>query len=344
MIVLIGSGFPQAVMRLAGWFSIRFFVVPVMLLMSLTLDTSQITTALRQPVGVALGVLLGYTTVPLLAWLASHLFWVQMPDLAVGLLIVSAMPCTLASATLWTRMAGGHDALALLISVGSNGLNFLAAPLLLSLTLGRAVALSPVGMMRDLLIIILLPVVGGQLLRMQPSFRRRADRHRRLISLISQWLILLLVLTGVARAAVQVQYQGQAIRVGDLLWLLGAVALVHGLALPCCELAGRGMGLSRSDRVALLFAGSQKTLPASLFVTQAFFPAFALASIPPLFYHAGQLIIDSFVAEQLRRVRPETKARELPCQDRPSVGVVNPGGSLHSRSPLIKRDGPGHSR
>lgn len=302
MIVLIGSFFSQAVMYATGQLSIRFFVVPVMLLMSLTLDTSHITATFRQPGGVGLGVLLGYTSVPLLAWLASHLFWARMPDLAVGLLIVSAMPCTLASATLWTRMAGGNDALALLITVGSNSLNFLVAPLLLALTLGRTVALSPLSMMRDLLIVILLPVLGGQLLRIWPPIRRRADRHQAFISLLSKWMILLLVLTGIAQAAVQIQDQEQAIRVSDLLSLLGSVALVHGLALLCCDLAGRGAGLPRPDRLALLFAGSQKTLPASLFVAQMFFPAFALASIPSLFYHAAQLIIDSFVAERLRRV------------------------------------------
>jgi len=315
MIVLIGSVFPQAVMHVVGQVSIRFFVVSVMFLMSLTLDTSQITAILRQPGGVGLGVLLGYTLVPLLAWLASRPFWVRMPDLAVGLLIVSAMPCTLASATLWTRMAGGNDALALLITVGSNSLNFLVAPPLLSLTLGQAVALSPLSMMRDLLVIILLPILGGQMLRMWPPIRYRADRHRGLISLLSKFLILLLVLIGIARAAIRVQNEGQALRASDLLSLLGAVALVHGLALLGCELAGRVVRLPRSDRLALLFAGSQKTLPASLFVAQAFFPNFALASIPPLFYHAGQLIIDSFIAERLRRIElgPESQLKRWKC-------------------------------
>jgi len=73
MIVLIGSFFSQAVMPVTGRLSIRFFVASVMLLMSLTLDTSEITAALRQPVGVGLGVLLGYTVVPLLAWITSQL-------------------------------------------------------------------------------------------------------------------------------------------------------------------------------------------------------------------------------------------------------------------------------
>ena len=300
MIVLLGGSLPQLVMRTTGRVSIRYLVMPVMLLMSLTLDTSAITAALRQPTGVVVGILLGYTIVPLLAWLASYALWTRMPDLAVGLIIVSTMPCTLASATLWTRMAGGNDALALLITVGSNSLNFLVAPLLLTLTLGRTVGLSPLGMMRDLLIVILLPVLGGQLLRLWPLIRRNADHRRALISLVGKGMILLLVLTGIARAARQIGNQQQAIRASDLLFSVGSVALVHSLALFASELAGRVARLPRPDRLALLFGGSQKTLPAGLFVAESFFPSFALASVPILLYHAVQLIIDSFVAERLR--------------------------------------------
>jgi len=313
LIVLIGSTFPQAVMYLFGQISIRFLVVPVMLLMSLTLDTSEITAVIRQPAGVVLGILLGYTAVPLLAWLASHMLWSRMPDMAVGLLIVSAMPCTLASATLWTRMAGGNDALALLITVGSNSMNFLAAPLLLTLMLGRTVSLSPLNMMRDLLIVILLPVMLGQLLRTWPPLRHGTDSHKSAISLLSKWMILTLVLTGIARATIQVQAQEKTIHAGDLLLILGAVALVHSLALLCGELAGRAAALPRPDRLALLFGGSQKTLPASLFVAHAFFPSFALAGIPALLYHATQLIIDSLIAEGLRgasfRLDPQVRQR-----------------------------------
>jgi sodium/bile acid cotransporter 7 len=298
--VLIGSAIPEAVMSLTGRVSVRVLVVPLMALMSLTLDTSEITEAIRQPIGTVIGVLLGYTVVPIFAWLVSHLFWHHAPGLAIGLLIVSAMPCTLASATLWTRMARGNDALALLITVGSNALNFLAAPLILSLGLGRMVAIPPWTMMRDLLIIILLPVAGGQLLRRLHPVSRIADRHQTAISLLGKWMILVLVLSGIARAVTQLQSQQQTFLSIELLSLLGAVAVVHMAALLCCELAGRLTGLPRQDRLALLFAGSQKTLPAGLYVAQSFFPAYALAGVPSLLYHAGQLVIDSFVAERLR--------------------------------------------
>jgi sodium/bile acid cotransporter 7 len=216
-------------------------------------------------------------------------------------------------------MAGGNDALALLITVGSNALNFLAAPVILSLTLSRMVAISPLSIMRDLLIIILLPVLAGQMLRTWSYIRRGADQHQASISLLGKWMILLLVLTGIARAATRLQGQQQAFGTTSLLTLLGAVLFVHGLALLCCELTGRAAGLSRPDRLALLFAGSQKTLPAGLFVAQAFFPSFALASIPSLLYHAGQLVVDSLVAERLRELGREPEPRTQQRRPQPDA-------------------------
>src|SRR5262249_25493788 len=72
----------------------------------------------------ALGALaLGYGLVPALAWAAGPLL--PLPDLRLGLLVIASVPCTLASAVLWTRLAGGNDALALLIVVLSTGLSWL---------------------------------------------------------------------------------------------------------------------------------------------------------------------------------------------------------------------------
>ena len=44
---------------------------------------------------------------PLLACLLGPLL--PLPDLGVGLLLCASVPCTLSSAVLWTRLAGGND-------------------------------------------------------------------------------------------------------------------------------------------------------------------------------------------------------------------------------------------
>jgi sodium/bile acid cotransporter 7 len=63
---------------------------------------------------------------------------------------------------------------------------------------------------------------------------------------------------------------------------------------------GRLLGLTWGDRIAVSFAGSQKTLPVALFVFGAYYrEEYPLAVLPLLLYHAGQLLIDTFLAERM---------------------------------------------
>ena len=54
---------------------------------------------------------------PILAYLVSHLL---PPLLAGGLIVASVVPCTLASAAVWTRKAGGEDSIAMMTTVVTN--------------------------------------------------------------------------------------------------------------------------------------------------------------------------------------------------------------------------------
>ena len=87
-------------------------------------------------------------------------------------------------------------------------------------------------------------------------------------------------------------------------WELAAVGLVavvvHAVAAALCWSLGRVLGWNREDRTALLFCGSQKTLPAALYVSSEFLPGFGLVPIPCVLYHVGQLVVDSWLVETIR--------------------------------------------
>ena len=56
--------------------------------------------------------------------------------------------------------------------------------------------------------------------------------------------------------------------------------------------------------MAIAFAGSQKTLPVALFLFHAYFKdQYPLAVVPLAFYHVGQLVVDTFVADWLHGSR-----------------------------------------
>ncbi|MFO1022394.1 MAG: bile acid:sodium symporter [Planctomycetales bacterium] len=107
------------------------------------------------PGPVLLGFSLNTFAVPLLGLL---LFPLQMhKDLQYGLLVACSVPCTLAAASVWTRKAGGNDAVSLLVTLTTSLVCFASTLFWLSLpqTLGlgstsEAVAvLSPAHTIQD---------------------------------------------------------------------------------------------------------------------------------------------------------------------------------------------------
>jgi hypothetical protein len=93
--------------------SIRFavpkdlIIAAVLLAMSLPLEFDAMWNSLRRPGPSLLTTFICFVVVPLLAWPISLCF---QTDLAAGLIIASAVPCSMASVTVWTRLAGGNEA------------------------------------------------------------------------------------------------------------------------------------------------------------------------------------------------------------------------------------------
>ena len=218
----------------------------------------------------------------------------------VRLAVRAAVASTLASGVILTRLAGGNDALALAVTMLSNLANFIAAPLILFLLLGAQVDLSAsrmMGMGVKLFLVVVIPVGAGQLARRWIS--EQALAHKRAIDVVCQLMILTVVLIAVSRAAMEGAAGGLSAPM--VVGLLILVAAVHVLTAGLCWLGGGWLGLSRGDRIAVMFSGAQETLPLGLYVAAEFFPLVKFAALPILFYHASQLVLDSLLAERLKR-------------------------------------------
>ena len=275
-------------------------VAAVMLINGLTLDGRRILNSLRRPGRVLSGVLIGYVVVAVLGFGASRILLETSQSLALGVLVITAMPTTLASSIIWTRMARGNAALALLMVVASNGLGFLLTPLILFLTIGTFMTLSLEEMMAGFALVVLTPLLLGQGLRLTNSVVQVVQRNAGILSNASRLLILLAV-----SGAVVSGVTGVETGMGEMSSLeLAAVSLltvgVHGAAAALCWTLGRVLGWNREDGTALLFCGSQKTLPAALYVSAEFLPGFGLVPIPCVLYHVGQLVLDSWLVETIR--------------------------------------------
>jgi len=269
-------------------------ILVTLFLMSFTLRTDAIFAGFTKLKGITIALAVTYLVLPVLFYLCAVLCYSESRDIATGLFILAAVPCTLASSPIWTRIAGGNDALALVITMISNGLNFLIAPFILKLLAETTVAIDPLAMMWKLFVVVFLPITAGQIFRLK--LREFADRYKPAIGVGSQVIILCIILIAVSKAG-----SGSAgLSVGLIAGVALAVSVLHLLAVGLIVLSGKIFKLDARDRVAVVFGGSQKTLPLSLHINTEFFGGAPLAVLPIMLYHACQLVIDSVASEMFK--------------------------------------------
>ncbi|GBD36143.1 hypothetical protein HRbin36_01264 [bacterium HR36] len=277
-------------------------VAVAMFLVTLGVPLRHLLRAVLQPRAILWALAVNYGILPLLSWaLVPGLVGLGYQEYAAGLTICACVPCTLASAAVWTRLAGGDEATAIAITVASTSSAWLVTSGWLAITLGSAVPLNALALMADLLVVLVGPMVLAQLLRLSSRVRHWVIRRSGLISVLARLSVLVIILHGVALAGLRLAENGWQEQLGPI--ALAAV-VAPGLHLVALWIAWRGshfVGLERPQRIAVAIAGSQKTLPVSLQIATSYFPHYPLAVIPVLFYHVGQLLLDTWLADGWRQ-------------------------------------------
>jgi sodium/bile acid cotransporter 7 len=293
---------PQLIMALA------------LFLAAWTLESRSLYLTLLRPQAALWALVISYGFLPAVGFFLGE-WLLPIEDFRIGLMITASVPCTLASAVLWTRMAGGNEAVALLSTLLTTFLSWFATTTWLAFGTGSEVHVDSASMMRSLALILVLPVGVGQLLRAPPLLARTATRYRTPLGVISRLLIVVIML----RAAVEVRdratQETAELTLGSVLIALVVCLGTHLLALTLGFWSSRLLGFDRSSRIAVAFAGSQKTLPVSLYLFDVYFSSYPLAVVPIAFYHVGQLILDTFIADLLVRPAPKTVEESLPSEE-----------------------------
>jgi sodium/bile acid cotransporter 7 len=279
----------------SDWVQPSVVMALALFLSAWTMESRSLYQSLLWPWAALWAAAISYGLLPALSWLSGS-WLLSVPEFRLGLMISASVPCTLASAVLWTRMAGGHEATALLTTFLTTAMSWLATTAWLAWATGTAV--DTTAMMANLALVLMLPVAVGQLARAPAALREVAFRLRSQLGLLSRLLILLIMLRAAAKATEQLGSQAAVFGIGSLLLTAALCIGLHLLALFGGFGSGMLLGFDRPVRIAIGIAGSQKTLPVSLALLDRFFPDYPLAVVPMLFYHAGQLIADTFIAEQ----------------------------------------------
>ena len=212
-----------------------------------------------------------------------------------GLIVLACVPTTVTSCVVYTRLAGGNEAAALFNATLGNLLGILVTPQLLLWLLGRTAGVDALVIVTKLGLMVVLPVLVGQLLRL--PWAARVDRHRAALKRLSNaCLLTILFLVFVGTFASPLAVGGRTLLGVSFLVMTMRVVLL-GLAWALSALPG--LGLDRGDRIAVAITGTQKTVVLGLPMIGLLFagdPEAGLLSLPLLIYHPAQLIIDGLLA------------------------------------------------
>ncbi len=297
---------PDAVRPALAWLPVKHVVAAALFLTAWCLESRSLLRAIARPAPVLWALVVSYGFLPALAWLSGFLL---SPDLRAGLLLMAAVPCTLASAVLWTRLGGGNEAMALLIVLLTTLVGPLMTPAWLSLLDGGGNLLSAKKMMLDLALVLVLPVGLAQCSRAVPVIARTATRHKSAVGVVARLLVLVVLL----KAAVELSHFLSSLSPGVVALAAIVCLSVHLAALALGLFGGRALGFERGDCRAVAFAGSQKTLPVALYLYQTYYvAAYPLAVLPLALYHVGQLLADTVVADRLAAQDVETRKAAVP--------------------------------
>ena len=231
-------------------------------------------------------------------WGFSQLAQTVLPPLiALGFVYLGTLPSTIQSATSYTTLAGGNVALSV---IGAALINiagvFLTAPLFGMLG-GAGAANTGADVILRIALLLILPFAIGQALQGW-TFDWIALRKAKIVWL-DRFVIGLAVY--VAFSGAVEQGIGRDLSLASGAWLVALVLAFLLVAHLGAWMASAALRLPLADRIAFLFAGSQKSVAIGAPLAALLFPPEQAGYViaPLLLYHLVQLVIAAPVAGHL---------------------------------------------
>ncbi|MBH53484.1 MAG: hypothetical protein CMI18_03960 [Opitutaceae bacterium] len=322
LLIPIGLAWPEGGELLAhsSWV-IQVFVGVMLFLTSFMMDARKLATQAANWKAWLVALAHIYFIAPTVAFGLAILFApANEPHFTTAMMIMAAQAGSLASAIALTHMAGGSRELALICTLLSNGLTFILTPLILQVSIGATIEFPLVNMIQRMILVVLLPILLGQIVRR--IFWEKTVKFHPVIKVAPQIIILMFVYAGFSAAEKELQSAPSL-----ALRFLGASAVLHLLLLGSILLSTGMLRLSWNERSAVIFCGSQKTLPNGMFIWRTYFldhpggaPALVahvpFGAVPLVLYHLFQLILDTLLVPVLeKKINPDKTCGNTPAMN-----------------------------
>jgi len=240
---------------------IRQFNTPVIVIMiaamGFTITFKSLAMAIRDWKGFSIGLVLSFLFAPFLCWLLARLFLSAHPDLATGLILIGVVPCA-GMALVWAGLLKGDVPLATVINAATMILAPFFIPLLMSLFAGTFVAVNTWGMFQQLIYTVLLPVLGGVILREFLGRRVNVQKYLPVMPAISATMAVLLMFM-----AINTNISPIMKNVGLISPLVISTILIFPILFMVAYLVSIKL-FPRGKNIAITYSSGMKNLPIAI--------------------------------------------------------------------------------
>lgn len=247
---------------------------------------------------------MNFGLLPIFAWFVAFPLGDEM---RLGTMVAVAAPCTLASAAVWTRKAGGNYSAAILVTLFTNGICFILTPFWVYYLTGEEFQIPLSKMIFRLFLMVVLPMIIAQVIRRFGGVSNWAKAKKPTLGILAQSGILIMVLLGAIGNGNQLLAKSEIgidfLQVG---MMFVAVNLIHQVMFVVSFFSARAVGCTLEDQIAAGFSGSQKTLMVGLWVADSL----SFSILPMMVFHVSQLIADTIIAQKFAaRKHENTEAK-----------------------------------
>lgn len=310
-------------------------VVIIFAISGFRLKTDAVILALKQPMALICGAFCILVWTPLFSFVAARLP-LGPPEFSYGFALFCCVPTTLTSgAALVVGCKGAKRAteLALMMTVSTNLLGCFTTPLFLAAALGSLdVQINVVLLLIKLVLSLLVPTIIGKLAQVLiPGAAKFSKDRKTPLTIVSNFNLVFVVWQSVSRSQAIIATAGAANIVACIACGVGLHIVFWAMNYPVYHVPGIE---DVHHRRAAFLLGSQKTLPVSLAII-AGLPSdvgnIDLMTLPCIFGHLSQLVIDAFVVDYWAKLPSENpprpvadleKPKEAPAKDKGEIELV----------------------